>query len=336
MTFRSLRDFSLLSLLLALGCGQAVPARVGPTYVEDQPEFAVAVEAAWPEEMVTSPGTGPALYLSDASDALPFGYVSSGVTVELAEPPANGRVKVRIRGALKVLGYLSMDRAGLIVQERGRVPGTPAYVGPGDLVRLADLPGPDGVAQIEVQPAFPGADAIVGRYPMDRLASTPAPESAEAPTEGTERYFTGGEEVAVYDRPNGSVIQTLPANGLATLATVLREDGDWTGVRIGTGPYIVGFVNHTFQDVVLGAAVENESDVPARLRSDDSSPLARVAQGTRVRFGDQTIAIFDEAGYARVVNRYEDTNEADVFAATNDDIAVRGIVPLDALEEVTE
>ena len=60
-------------------------------------------------------------------------------------------------------------------------------------------------------------------------------------------------------------------------------------------------------------------------------PLHRVPSGTRVRFSDRTMGILEVEGWAREMNRYEDTGEADVFIATDDDVALRGMVPIDAL-----
>jgi hypothetical protein len=70
--------------------------------------------------------------------------------------------------------------------------------------------------------------------------------------------------------------------------------------------------------------------VPERLAAEDTRPLWRVPSGTRLRFDDDVIAVFEAEGYAREMNRY-DTGEVDVFVAVDDTVAIRGMVRADDL-----
>jgi hypothetical protein len=59
-----------------------------------------------------------------------------------------------------------------------------------------------------------------------------------------------------------------------------------------------------------------------------------VPAGTRIRFDGQTVAILDQDGFAREMARHEETQEVDVFVAIDEDVAVRGLVPADAIQPV--
>jgi hypothetical protein len=70
--------------------------------------------------------------------------------------------------------------------------------------------------------------------------------------------------------------------------------------------------------------------VPERLAAEDTRPLWKVPAGTRLRFDDNVIAVFEAEGYAREMNRY-DTGEVDVFVAVDDTVAIRGMLRADDL-----
>jgi len=289
----------------------------------------------WPREFVAGPGTGPALFLHQGSDAPALGYVSEGVHFKIAGLPENGRVPVRIPGALKVRAWLSTRRMALRAQHRGKIRGTPAYVGPGDYVRfLAPADDPDWM-RVEVMPRLAEGvfgPAVAGEFPAIGLSHEPPPADAEPPSPGTIRYVPAGREVPLYARPRGEVVATLPALPTGVQVAVLRERGEWKGVRAGLGPYLVGYTNAELgEDGPSSAEAPAQpaaapGEVPIRLRAEADKPLWRLAEGTRVRFDGRTVAIFGSAGWGREMNRYENTGEVDLFVAADDNVAVRGMV----------
>ncbi len=154
MTLRGL----LSVLLLAAAC---TPASTDvSTTANGEGAASDANDERWPTAFVTGYGTGPALFLSESADAPALGYVSPNVEIETRGAPQNGRVPVRIRGALKVRAWISAERLALRVTEPGKIEGTPAYVGPGDLVRFVSPDAVEGLARVEALPRF--ADQVFG------------------------------------------------------------------------------------------------------------------------------------------------------------------------------
>ena len=293
----------------------------------------------WPRDFVAGPGTGPALYLNDDPRSPAIGYITEGVHFRIGGLPQNERIPVRIRGALKVRAWMSVSRLALRVQQRGKIGGTEVYVGPGDYVRFVSPDAEEGLARVEAMPRFSydamGA-AATGVYPFDRLSPEAPPADAEAPASGTTMRTPANTEVAIYSSPD-EVITTLPALDPGVRLEVLRDRGEWKGVRAGVGPYIVGYVN---VDLVEPGELEEpptpptSEDVPLRLQNQQQNPLWRLPAGTRVRFDDETIGILDEDGYGREMNRYESTGEVDMFVAANDEVALRGMVRIDDLQPI--
>lgn len=333
---RTVRQLSLLfGLLVAIaGCGgeEETTITIGATEGSETP--APTTAATWPEALVTGPGTGPALFLGPEDDAPAIGYVRPGVAIELAEPPVNGRALVRIRGSIKVRAHLVASRLGLRVQQRGKIGGTEVYVGPGDFVRYLGPSDQEGIVRVEAMPRLTEelfAPAFEGIYPADRLAATEAPANAERPTAGTPRRLPAGVEVTLHASPGGPVVATLPAQEPGLLLEVVREGAEWKGVRVGVGPYLVGYVSAALVDAgsVPPVTEPEAGGIPEMLRSDADKPLVRVAAGARVRSNDRTVAILDTEVLGRELGRFED-GTVDVFLA-NDQIGVRGAVPADAV-----
>ena len=332
MTIRVAFAITLSSVLaFAFACGG------GGEYVDTAPIDGASVPTAtWPENFVTSSGNGPALFLDSSAASPALGYVSEGVEVRIEGTPENGRVLARIMGPLKVKAYIDSSRLGYRVQRRGKVRGTPTYVGPNDIVRYVGAE--DGTrTRVAVVPMIGDVPlgTFEGSFPTVGLATSAPDAGAEAPRAGETRTVPAGQDVPVYDRADGALVATIPASETGARVTVLRDQNPWFGVRVGDGPYIVGFVN-----VPLGPAREQANAgeqggaVPARIEAESSHPLWRVPAGTRVKFNDRTVGILAEAGYAREMHRYADSNEVDVFIAVNDDIALRGMVPTESLQAV--
>ncbi|MDH5494020.1 MAG: hypothetical protein OEY14_18865, partial [Myxococcales bacterium] len=289
---------------------------------------------------------GPALFLGAESSAPPVGYVSPRVRVQLRGAPVGDRVEVRINGPMKVKAWLGVSRLAARVQRRGGLRGTPAYLGPGDLVRVL---GPEGDRmRLEVAPdLLRGTERylgpFVGTFPTVGLGVTD-PQGAEPPRPGSPRALPMGQAVPVYERPGGAVVATLPALNPPLVIEVIREQGGWAAIRAGHGPYLVGYVNVPLSAAersgLLLASLEGGSGgVPARVQAEEGHPLWAVPAGARVRrpmpdpaaphgFRLSTFAILAQAGYARELDRpAEYPGMVDVFVAAGDELAVRGLLP---------
>jgi hypothetical protein len=236
-----------------------------------------------------------------------------------------------------------MSRLAARVLMRGKVSGTPAYVGPNDLVGVRGDAG-GGNLRVEVAPWLGRANAMtlgpfVGEFPADRLAAEEVGPDAEPPSPGEPATLPVGAEVPVYDRPGGAVVATLPALDPPLTVVVVRDRGEWKGVRVGVGPYLVGYMNAALTPAasapeaggVVGDAARAGA-MPERLAAEADRPLWSVPARTRIRFDGRTVAILAEDGWAREMNRY-DTGEVDVFVAVNDEVAVRGMVRAADLRE---
>jgi len=337
MTARAIHFGLVLTALTILGACGGTTTEVVPDEVE------TTGDEAWPTHLVTSAGSGPALYLSEGADSPAIGYISEGVGVRIGRPPEGDRIYVMVDGPIKVRGWLPIARLAARIQQRGRVRGTPTSVGVNDLVGVRGVAA-DGLMRIEVRPWLGQANApslgpFLGEYPMDRLGADEVTGAAAAGSEpGEARSLPPGQEVSVYERPGAAVVATLPAVDPPLVVELIQARGEWSAVRVGTGPFLVGYV-----DVPLGTAdalptrpeavPTATGAVPARLAAEETRPLWKVPAGTRLRFDDKVIAVFEAEGWAREMNRY-DTGEIDVFVAVNDDVAIRGMVREEDLVEI--
>jgi hypothetical protein len=314
------------------GSGASVPGDADPT-----------APPGWPSELVASPGTGPSLYRGPDPDAPPLGYVSAGVRLQLAGPPQGERIPVVVPGPLEARAWLPTSRLAGRILERGRVVGSPGYVGPGDVVRILGT-ADEGLMRIELRPplrsdvSLPAMEAV---YPVARIgARQPAPGDAPGPNPGTPMALPPGQQVPVYDRAEGQVVSTLPATEPPLRVVVLVDHGAWKGVRVGTGPYLVGFLQAELTPVDAPEAPPGDplahptadGPVPIRLMAEPNRPLWRVRAGTRITFNQETIAIAHQDALAREMVRHEGSGEVDVFVAVDDTVAVRGMVDADALQ----
>lgn len=299
--------------------------------------------ARWPRAFLAGPGSGPALYLDESPQAPAIGYLSEGASVRIRAFPENGRVAVNVLGAMKVQAHLDASRLALRVRSRGALAGTPIYFGPGDYVRVF---GPDpqpGLMRVEARVDLGrGPDVTLPAYrgTFDETAlGTEVPPVAEALPEGTAMQLPAGVPVPLYASPT-EVAVTLPALDPPLVVSMLRDRGRWKGVRVGVGPYLVGYIDTQSSPLSPAAALPrregppaSDGGVPRRIRGEDAGrALLSIAAGTRVSHGQgRTIAILQEAGFAREWERFDDTNEVDVFLAVDDQVAVRGLVPSSAV-----
>ena len=317
----------LIGAVLGTACGGGTPA-------PDDGPGEYARPAGWPADLLVGPGAGPALYLSEAPDSPAIGYVSEDVVVRLVSGPVGDRIRVQIRGGLRVRGWLNLSRLAAKAQHRGKISGTPIYLGPGNVVGVRGS-GSDGNVRVEASPNFGRAAAttvgpFVGEFPLSAIASGDPTDDADAPSDGAPHLLPTGAAVPVYDRPGGEIVATLPALDPPLTVVVLRDRNGWKGIRAGVGPYLVGYVDATLTPTDAGPeapALQTPapSAVPARLQTEGDRPLLRVPSGARVRFDGETIGIFGAEGWAREMNRYE-TGEVDVFVAVDDEVALRGMM----------
>ena len=334
----------LLLLIAACAAGAAEPGDANAPGLGDVGAEGGSREATrWPRSFLAGPGTGPALYLDESPQAPAIGYLSEGALVRLRAFPENGRVAVNVLGGMKVRAHLDARRLALRVRSRGALAGTPIYFGPGDYVRVF---GPDpqpGLMRVEAQVDLgrgPEVTLPAFRGTFDEASlSTEVPADVEALPEGTAMQLPAGVAVPLYASPS-EVSAQLPALDPPLVVSVLRDRGRWKGVRVGVGPYLVGYIDTEATPLTPAEALPRRATpaptaggVPRRIRGEDAGrALLRIAAGTRVSHGEgRIVAILQEAGFGREWERFDDTNEVDVFLAVDDQVAVRGLVPASAV-----
>jgi len=319
----------------------------GPGDGSAAPDDARAAEA-WPASFLVRPSeNATTLHLGPRDGAPPIGFVYPGATVVPKAGAAAGRLFVEVGGSLRARGWMDIDRLAVRAQRTCRLGGTPVYLGPNDLVQVVGL-DERGLLEVRAEPSLgpegqaPALPAFEGVCPPDRFAAARAGGGAEGPSPGQPFRLPAGRPVDLYDQPGGEVVARLPATTPPLVAVVLRDQGQWKGVRVGLGPYLVGFVS-----VPLSPADQAPSPAPRDLPAPGGSdgvpaviadgnvdrPLWRVRPGTRVTFDENVIGELSAAGYAREMNRF-DSGTVDVFVAADGSSAVRGMVPADALEAV--
>ncbi|HJL17145.1 MAG TPA: hypothetical protein RMH99_15875, partial [Sandaracinaceae bacterium LLY-WYZ-13_1] len=293
----------------------------------------------WPRVLVVGPGAGPALYLGPEDDAPAVGYLNPGVRIRMETSFVNDRVEVLVAGALATKGWIPTRRLAAYAQQRGRVEGTRAYLGPNDLVTVLGPADAENM-RVEVRPWLGGGNyleqSFVGTFPREQLADRPVDEAeVEDVSEGECYRLPAGETVPVYESPRDPPIVSLPVLDPPLPVVVLIERGEWKGIRAGYGPYLTGYVDADLTPCE-GSLPTPEPAVPAGEEgrpywmTQESGPLHRVADGTRIRFHDETIARLRADGWARELGRQGD-DMVDVFVAVNDQVALRGLVSADSL-----
>ncbi|MCA9577331.1 MAG: hypothetical protein KC668_17955 [Myxococcales bacterium] len=333
--------------LMVMGALAALPAcqrGAGPSTAPSDPPVAGAVApelpGAVPPSLLAAPGTGPALFMGAAANASPVGYVSADVAFELAGPLGGERVPVRIVGPMAVELHFSANRLAARVLRGGRVRGTPVSVGVGNLVRVLGPADEPRRTRISVTPVMAdprlreGLGTWEGTFPVVGLG---ADASSATPTlaEGSTRRLPA-TEVGLYEAPGGPLVYTLPALNPGLTVELVRDEGPWHAVRVGSGPFLVGFVQTELVPaaatiVPASGAGRGGDALPQRISDESAHPLFRVPAGTEVVFEGRVIARLNQPGWARELRRFTAYQQADVFVAVDDSVAVRGLVPISAL-----
>lgn len=337
--------WTALACTLALaGCGARGASSTEPSGGGDGSGDEASAPAGWPGVLIARAGDGPSLYAGSDEGAPAFGYLSEGVRLRLDSPPTNGRFLVTVGGSIVVHAWVPISRMMAYTSTRGRIDGTPIFLGANDPVGLVAA-GPDGTVQVELRARLGRAGAedigpFTGSIPLAWLIDRPAAEGDDGLDAGTPLRLPAGASVSLYDRPNGSVIVTLPVLDPPLTVVSLRERNGWHGVRVGVGPFLVGYVRADLEPSSLDAlgtrpapaAVPAGEGTPARIAMEEDGTLVRIESGTRVRFYGEEVGRLRARGWGRELAR--DGGEVDAFIAVDDGVALRGIVPADAVSAV--
>lgn len=308
---------------------------------------------------------GPTLFGGTGRSSAGYAWIDPGTVVSVRGGVRRGRARTVVNGPLRVRGWVDVDSLGATVLRRGRARGTPIYFSPGDYVGLRSAAGE--TAEIEAtarfaHPRLPRSATFIGTFPLAQLGAGGA-GSGEGPTAGRPvllRHATG-----LHAQPGGAtVLWDIPRVTPPLPAVVLRERDGWAGVRIGIGPYLVGYVptsafaatadeggrkqggpevldpwatessRRSTEPAVAdpwdraddegGAAPVPDDLLPPRLRAAVLRPVWRIPSGTRVLVRGVVVAIFDEPGYG--VELAGDGDEVEVLAGCDASVTVRGRV----------
>lgn len=281
------------------------------------------------EERVTLASDAPALFLGPSATAQAIGFLAGNVRVEIAGQGAQGRVPVRIRGPLLVRGYVPESQLAMYVQRHGQLRGTPVYFGPNDLAVPLGPSETPGRLRVRAVPQLPGLRlaAFEGTFPQVGLAPSPA-ANPEALPAGEARQLPADSVLVLFDRPGGNKVVELRTREAPLPVRVLSSKDGFSAVRVGTGPYLVGYTDTALEPAADGSATTSEprrkAAVPARL-AHHSGELFRVAPGAAISFGKIVIGKLREPGYARVLRRFP-SGEVDALVAVDGAVTVRGLL----------
>lgn len=298
----------------------------------------------WPSVLVSLRGRAPALYAGPEDAAPAFGHLGDGARVRVEGPPSGQRIPVTVGGGMVVRAWAQLNRLAAFTTRRGRVDGTPVYVGVGDPVSILGRQD-DGSYRVIVRPRLGRPeidDTLVGyaaTMAADWLNEGSGETVDEGLTPGEPMRLPPGQETLLYDRPGGSVVARLPALDPPLTVVVLRRREGWSGVRIGVGPFLAGYVQAELAPSTMEAVGERPrrsatEGIPRRIAA-ETGPLHRVRAGTRVRFYGEEVATLRRDGWARELSPRQG-NEADVYVAVDDGVAIRGVVPVSALTPVED
>jgi hypothetical protein len=283
--------------------------------------------------MLLGESDGPAFFLSAAPDAPAVGFGSRDAKLILTGPAEHGRVPVRAHGRLTLEAYVPERLLELRAQRVERLAGTPVTVGPNDRVRVLGPAREPGLLEVEAMPRW-GSQLLgpfTGTLPVAALAANeatgePGPDAAG----GLPYRLPARSALPVYDAPQGELLALIAPDYEDRLVQVVSLDKDWYRVRVGDGPYLIGYTNAPLTLATRarptddGQRARETGPMPQRIE-ESAGALRRIAKGTRVRFGQRSIATFRSDGWARVLLEQPD-GDVEVLAAADDQVTVRGLV----------
>lgn len=324
------------SLLAAAGCSRPPP----PSGLEIPRGEA---PTGFPSILVSTAGRAPALFAGPDEAAPAFGHLGEGVRVRVEGPIRGQRVPVTVGGGIVVHAWAQVNRLAAFSTRRGRVEGTPVFLGVGDPVSVVGRED-DTTYRVVVRPRFGRPDVddtLVGyaaRLGQDWVGEGEASGGIdEGLNSGAYMRLPAGQEVPLYDRPDGNVIARLPPLDPPLTVVVLRARDGWNGVRVGVGPFLVGYVPGELaasDRAALGGRPTRSTseEMPARI-AQETGALFRVAAGTHVMFYGEDVATIRRDAWARELSPRQG-EEADVYVAVDDGVAIRGVVPVASLTPV--
>jgi uncharacterized protein (UPF0548 family) len=294
-----------------------------------------AALAAFPSgRAVLHVGDGPALFARGSRLTRPVGFVRDA-NLRIVRVGPSGIADVVVEGALEVRAEARVDALALRVQRRGQLRGTPVFLAPGDVVQVVGPGEKPERLRVRAAPRVGGLarTAHEGTYPVTGLAADPPPPTAAGPEPGARFELAPRTPLTLRDRAGGTTSAVVPAGEAALPVEVLFEEAGFRAVRVGEGPYLVGFTDAQLSPASAVAKATGEEASSAgvpRALAREPGELVRVSVGTELSFDGQPLARFRRQGYARVLTRF-DNGEVDVFAAVDDQVAVRGLVRADRL-----
>jgi hypothetical protein len=325
------RAFASALRASALACGLML-AGAGCAHMQEFGSPAPTVTL--PRQVLSGATDAPALYLGTSATAPVVGFLGQDVLLDVLGPPVTGRVPVRVHSALSVQAYVPASLLQLRTQRRGRLRGTPVYLGPNDPVLVVGAGEKSDRLRVRAAPRMGDLNlpAFEGTYPAIGLAPRQPADDVAAPPEGEAYVVPINTALELRDKPNGKLEVVIPAQSEPVPARVLGEQQNgWFAVRVGDGPYLIGYTNAQLQRLEkparaapVPAQATPATELPRRL-AHETGELKRVSSGATVSFGGRVIAKLGKEGYARVLAVYPN-GEADALVAVDDAVAVRGLL----------
>ena len=349
---------------------EAAPATEDAPGEERAERLASTIRAVeWPSALLVGEHEGETFF-RHPDEERGYAWVEPGMVLSARGHVQGGRVRAATDGPLRIRGWIDVSSLGAVVLRRGRVSGTPLYVAPGDRVAIVDAR--EGIARVRAaarlgHPEARTSPELTGEYPIARLGAVMFGSGA-GPTPGRPAQLRRAAGLRI--RPGDEPAVRLPALDPPLGLTVLREGDEWTGVRVGIGPYLVGYVPSSALLPPVGARKQSapptpevldprgrasatstpsvtnpwaddseetgeeggeESPLPPRLRAAVVRPVRAVRTGTRVRVEGSVVAVFRRPGWAVELERRGD--EVEILGAIDERATVRGMVPASRLFE---
>jgi hypothetical protein len=270
--------------------------------------------------------------------------------------------------------FIARDAVGAYALQTARVRGASVSIRRSDLVCVRNEDAGDGRARILVQTGLgasvrfdssegleadrDGRQTWVGTYPRSGLSGDEPPWEDPYADARVQRFNTpAGTPAEVFAAPDGPRILVVDA-GAAVSVVLVQQEGPWSAVRIGEGPFVLGFTQAAVADIAddrerarqralalalgsLGAspnarfsnARAGEPAVPGILRTNDTNqPLRQLRAGAPLQIVGGEVLSFDRILTVRLGPTDPSTGRVRVLAARSETMALYGTVsPADLL-----